>query len=72
MLLLTSELAERVADELLEGRDGIWNACESAFDLAVAESHAGEGSKRLRTRIGSGGSDGAAVARALGVGEIKV
>ena len=40
VLLLSSELAERLADELLERGTGLWNACEGAFGLAVAEAHA--------------------------------
>jgi hypothetical protein len=72
VLLLRIQLAERLTDELLERVAGLWNACEGAFHLAFAEAHAGESLKRLRSRIGNGGSDGAAVARALGVGEIKV
>jgi hypothetical protein len=70
VLSLRSELAERLADELFEGEDGMWNACEGAFDLAVAEEHAGEGSKGFRPRIGNRGSHGAAAGGATGVGEM--
>ena len=41
VLLLSSELAERLADELLEGGDGGWNAGKCTFGFAVAEAHAG-------------------------------
>ena len=34
--------------------------------------YAGQGSKGFRTRIGNGGSDGAAVGRAFGMSEIQV
>ena len=72
MLLLSSELAERLADELLEGGDGMWNSREGASDLAVAEAHTREGSKGFRTRIGNGGGDGAAIGSAFCVGELQV
>jgi len=72
VLLLRSELAERLADELVERGTGLWNACKGAFGLAVAEAHAREGSKGFRTHIGNGGSDGAAIGSAVGVGELQV
>ena len=72
VLLLRSELAERLADEPLEGRDGLGNSCQGAFGLAFAEAHAGQRTKGLRPRIGNSGSDGAAVGRAVGMGEIQV
>ena len=34
--------------------------------------YAGEGSKGFRTHVGNGGSDGAAVGRAIGMSEIQV
>jgi hypothetical protein len=70
--LLRSELAERLADELLEGGDGLWNSCEGALGLAVAKAHPGEGSKGFRARVGNSGSDGAAVGRAFRMREIQV
>ena len=72
MLLLRSELAERLADELLEGGDGMWNACKGAFGLAVTKAHARKSSKGFRTHISNGGSNGAAIGRAFCVGELQV
>ena len=72
MLLLRSELAERLEDELLERGTGLWNACKGAFGLAVAEAHARERSEGFRSRIGNGGIYGAAIAGALGMGEVQV
>ena len=72
MLLLRSELAKRLADELLEGGNRLWNACEGASDLAVAEAHPGESSKGFRTHIGNSGSNGAAVGGAFRMGELQL
>ena len=67
-----SELAERLADELLEGGDGVRDSCQGALGYALEEAQAGEGSKGLRTRIGNSGGDGAAVGRAVGMGEMQL
>jgi len=32
----------------------VWNSCESAFGVAFAEAHPGEGAKGFRTRVGAG------------------
>ena len=72
MLLLRSELAECLADELLERGDRVGNSRESALGFAFAETHANEGSKGFRSVIRNGGSDGTAVARAVSMGEIQV
>ena len=50
----------------------MWNSLEGAFDFAVAEAHAREGSKGLCTRIGNGGGDGAAIGSAVCMGELQL
>ena len=71
-MLLVSELAERLPDDLLEGGNGLRDSCERALHLAFAEAQVGEGSKGFRTRIGNGGLGRASVGRAVGMGEMEV
>ncbi len=71
-MLLVSELAERLANELLERGDGIRDPCESALGYSLAEAQAGERMNGFRTRIGNSRADGAAVGRAVGMGETEL
>jgi len=64
-----SELAKRLPDDLLERRDRMRNASESALRFNLAETHADESLKRLCSRVSDGGTDGAPVRGAIGVGE---
>src|SRR6187399_1684083 len=67
--LLMSELAKRLPDDLLERRDRMRNAGESAVGFGFAKAHTNEGLKRLCACVSDGGTDGAAVRSAIGVGE---
>src|SRR4029079_8708252 len=64
-----SELAKRLPDDLLERRDRMRNAGESAVGFGFAKAHTNEGLKRLCACVSDGGTDGAAVRSAIGVGE---
>ena len=69
LALLRSELAKRLPNDLFERTDGMRNACQSALRFTLAEAHADESLKRLRACVSDGGTDGAAVRSAIGVGE---
>ena len=71
MLLLGRELAKRLPDELLEGRDGDRNFGESALGITLAKAQASEGLKGFRPRIGSSWGDDATVGRAIGMSETR-
>ena len=69
--LLRNELEKRLANDLLDRGDGARNFRKSALGLSFAEAHADEGLKCLRTQIGNGCDDGAAVWRAVGMREME-
>ena len=70
-LLLRSELAQRLPNELLNGRDGSRTSCESALGVTLAEAKASERLKGFRPNIGSSWGDGATVGRAVRVRETR-
>jgi hypothetical protein len=72
VLLSRNELAERLADELLQGGDRLRDFRERAFGITLAKAQGGERLKGLRTCIGNGGSEGPAVGRAVGMAEAEL
>ena len=72
MPLLRNELEKRLPDEVLQRVDRARDFLECSLGIAFAEAHASKGLKGLRTRIGSGGSNGATVRRTVGVGETQL
>jgi len=71
LLLLGSELAQRLPDELLEGGNGIRDFHESALGITLAEAEASEGLKGFRSHVGNSGAHDAAVRRAVSVEEMR-
>ena len=72
MALLRNELEKGLADEVLQQVHRAWDLLEGALRVAFAEAHASKGLKSLRTRVGSDRDNGAAVGRAVGVGETQL
>jgi hypothetical protein len=72
LALLGRELAQRLPDDLLEGRDGMRNSPERASAFTFAEAHTDDGLKRFRVHVGDRGSDRTAVRRAVSVSELEL
>src|SRR6185369_17534906 len=70
--LLRNELKKRLANDVLQSRDGARDFREGALGLSFVEAHADQGLEGLRTCIGNGGNDDAPVRRTVSMREVQL